>query len=98
MVEVELRVANPGFRLFDGCPRRPLIGYALVKVFDRSGIVLFQVFGVAEFPVSQFQSSRCNLKLGIGLGDCNFVGSSINCENSEESKLHWPRADRNLLA
>src|SRR5258708_18030715 len=40
MVEVELCIANPGFRLFDGCPRRSLIGYALVNVFDRSGIVL----------------------------------------------------------
>jgi hypothetical protein len=34
MVEIELSIANPGFRLFDGCPRRPLIGNALVNVFN----------------------------------------------------------------
>jgi hypothetical protein len=80
VIEVELCITDSRFGLVDRCPRRPLIGYALVNVFDRSGIVLFQVFGAAKLLVSQFQSSRCSLKLGIALGECNFVGPSINCE------------------
>src|SRR5260370_28897316 len=38
------------------------------------------MFGTVKLPVSQFQSSRGNLKLGVRLGKCNFVRSSINCE------------------
>jgi len=34
MVEVELCIADSGFGLFDRSARRPLIGYALVNVFD----------------------------------------------------------------
>ena len=80
MVEVELCITDSGFGLLDRSPRRTLIGYSLVNVFDRSGIVLLQVFGALKLPISQFQSSRCNLKLSIRLGECYFVGSSINCE------------------
>src|SRR5260370_15086708 len=38
------------------------------------------MFGTVKLPVSQFQSSRGNLKLGVRLGRCNLVRSSINCE------------------
>src|SRR5437899_9439206 len=34
MVEVELCIADSGFGILDRSPRRPLIGYALVNVFD----------------------------------------------------------------
>jgi hypothetical protein len=34
MVEVELCIADSGLGLFDRSARRPLIGYALVNVFD----------------------------------------------------------------
>src|SRR5256884_7054855 len=80
MIEVELCIADSGFGLFDCGARRPLIGYTLVNVFDRSSVALFQIFGTAKLPVSQLQSSRRNLKLGVRFGKCNFVGSSINCE------------------
>jgi hypothetical protein len=80
VIEVELCITDSRFSLIDRCLRRPLIGYALVNVFDRSGIVLLQVFGALKLPISQFQSSRCNLKLSIRLGECYFVRSSINCE------------------
>jgi hypothetical protein len=80
MVEVELCIADSGFGLFDGSARRPLIGYTLVNVFDRSGVALFQIFGTAKLPVSQLQSSRRDLKLSVRFGKCDFVGSSINCE------------------
>src|SRR5216684_870870 len=80
MVEVELCIADSGFGLFDRGARRPLIGYTLVNVFDRSRVALFQIFGPAKLPVSQFQSSRRNLKLGVRFGKCNFVRPSLNCE------------------
>src|ERR1700733_6387036 len=80
MVEVELRIADSGFGLFDRRARRPLIGYALVNVFDRSSVALLQIFGTVKLRVSQFQSSRRNLKLGVRFGQCYLVGSSINCE------------------
>src|SRR5229473_3115207 len=80
MVEVELCIADSGFGLFDRGARRPLIGYTLVNVFDRSSVALLQIFGTVKLPVSQFQSSRRNLKLGVRFGMCDFVGSSINCE------------------
>src|SRR5712691_5816491 len=80
MVEVELCIADSGFGLFDRSTRRPLIGYALVHVFDRSSVALLQIFGTVKLPVSQLQSSRSNLKLGVRFGKCDFVGSSINCE------------------
>ena len=67
MVEVELCIADPGLGLFDRSARRPLIGYALVNVFDRSSVALLQIFGTVKLPVSQFQSSRRNLKLGVRL-------------------------------
>src|SRR4029077_13194526 len=31
-------------------------------------------------PISQFQSRRRNLKLGVRFRKCDFVGSSINCD------------------
>jgi hypothetical protein len=34
MVKVEVCIADSGFGLFDRSARRPLIGYALVNVFD----------------------------------------------------------------
>jgi hypothetical protein len=80
MVEVELCIPDSGFGLFDRGARRPLIGYALVNVFDRSSVALLQIFGTVKLPVSQLQSSRRNLKLGVPFGKCDFVGSSINCE------------------
>src|SRR5258708_23009122 len=80
MVEVELCIADSGFGLFDRGARRPLIGYALVNVFDRSSVALLQIFGPAKLPVGQLQSSRRNLKLGVPFGQCDFIGPSINCE------------------
>src|SRR5260370_20016595 len=38
------------------------------------------MFGKVKSLVSQFQSSRRNLELGVRFGKCYFVGSSINCE------------------
>src|SRR6266851_7398484 len=80
MVEVELCIADSGFGLFDRGARRPLIGYTLVNVFDRSSVALLEIFGTVKLPVSQFQSSRSNLKLGVRFGKCDFVGSSLNRE------------------
>src|SRR6267154_6179092 len=80
VIEVELCIADSRFGLFDRSARRPLIGYALVNVFDRSSVALLQIFGTVKLPVSQFQSSRRNLKLGVCFGKRNFVWPSINCE------------------
>jgi len=44
--------------------------YALVHVFDRSSVALLQIFGTVKLPVSQFQSSRRNLKLGVRFSKC----------------------------
>jgi hypothetical protein len=80
MVEVELGIPDPGLRVFDRSARGPLIGYALVHVFDGSSLALLQIFGTVKLPGSQFQSSRRNLKLGVRFGERDFVWAGINCE------------------
>jgi hypothetical protein len=40
MVEVELRIPDPGLRVFDRSARGPLIGCALVCVFHASSVAL----------------------------------------------------------
>src|SRR5215470_12346566 len=80
MVEVELGIPDAGLRVFDRSARGSLIGYALVHVFDRSSVALLQIFGTVKLPVSQLQSSRRNLKLGVRFGERDFVGAGINRE------------------
>jgi hypothetical protein len=57
-----------------------LIGCALVHVFHASSVALLQILGTVKLPVSQFQSSRRNLKLGVRFGERDFVGAGINRE------------------
>src|SRR5713226_796637 len=80
MIEVELRIPDPGLRVFDRSPSCALIGCALVYVFHASSVALFQILGTVKLPVSQFQTSRCNIELGSRLGERNLVGARINGE------------------
>src|SRR5260221_446902 len=80
MVEVELCIADSGFRVFNRSAACSLIGCALVHVFHASSVALLQILGTAKLSVSQFQSSRCNVELGSGLGERNLVGAGINGE------------------
>src|SRR6266404_6527143 len=80
MVEVELGIPDPGLRVFDRSPSGALIGCALVYVFHASSVAVLQILGTVKLPVSQFQTSRCNVELGSRLGECNFVGAGINGE------------------
>jgi hypothetical protein len=80
MVKVELRVAYPGFRVFNRSAACSLIGCALVNVFHASSVALLQVLGTVKLSVSQFQTSRRNIELGSRLGERNLVGARINGE------------------
>src|SRR5216684_5042165 len=80
MVEVELRIPDPGLRVFDRSPSCALIGCALVYVFHASSAALLQILGTAKLSVSQLKTSRCNVELGSRLGERNLVGAGINGE------------------
>src|SRR5580693_6580642 len=80
MVEVELRIADSGLRVFNRSPSCSLIGCALVYVFHASSVALLQILGTVKLPVSQFQTSRRNIELGSRLGKRNLVGARINGE------------------
>src|SRR5499425_3610660 len=80
MVEVELCIPDPGRRVFDRSPSCALIRCALVHILHASSVALLQILGTVKLPVSQFQTSRCNVELGSRLGERNLVGARINGE------------------
>src|SRR6266852_824041 len=80
MVEVELRIPDPGLRVFDRSPSCALIGCPLVYVFHASSVALFQILGTVKLPVSQFQTSRRNIELGRRLSERDLVGARVNRE------------------
>src|SRR5260370_10670839 len=80
MVEVELRIPDPGLRVFDRSPSWALIGCPLVYVFHASSVALLQILGTVKLPVSQFQTGRRNIELGRRLSERDLVGARVNCE------------------
>jgi hypothetical protein len=54
MIEVELRIPDPGLRVFDRGASGALIGCALVYVFHASSVALLQILGTVKLSVSQF--------------------------------------------
>jgi hypothetical protein len=87
MVEVELRIPDPGLRVFDRSLSCTSIGRALVYVFHGSSIALLQILGSVQLSVGEFQTSRRNIKLGSRLGERNLVRARVN----REKEVTFPR-------
>src|ERR1700722_7075915 len=80
MVEIELRIADGGFRIVDGGLGGPLFSGALVCDFDAAVARLFERVGAEEFLFGEIEPGMRRLELRSRFAELDLIRSRIDLE------------------